>query len=75
MAQASVACKRALADATALCPDRDRSYDGIMGDAAHQKRKSDHIPGTHSILPTIPSMAWIVIFLQSLHCSITGLPM
>jgi hypothetical protein len=38
----SPACLRALADATALSPKRNRSYDGIIGDARHQKRKSDH---------------------------------
>ncbi|MFM9434297.1 hypothetical protein ACFDR9_001352 [Janthinobacterium sp. CG_23.3] len=45
MVQASVACKKALADVTAVCPGRDRSYDGIIGDDAHQKRKSDHNSG------------------------------
>ncbi|WUR11742.1 hypothetical protein E7V67_018820 [[Empedobacter] haloabium] len=45
MPQPSAACKRALADATALCPNRNRDADGLMGDAAHQKRKSDHNDG------------------------------
>jgi hypothetical protein len=45
MAQPSAACKRALADATALCPKRSREADGLMGDAAHQLRKSDHNDG------------------------------
>ena len=45
MPQPSAACKRALADATALCPNRSRISDGLMGDAAHQKKKSDHIDG------------------------------
>jgi hypothetical protein len=39
MPQPSAACKRALADATALCPKRSRIADGLMGDAAHQKGK------------------------------------
>lgn len=38
----SPVCLRALADATLVSPKRNRSYDGIMGDARHQKRKSDH---------------------------------
>lgn len=38
-------CKKALADATAKWPNRDRKSDGIMGDAAHQARKSDHNDG------------------------------
>jgi hypothetical protein len=42
MPKASFACKQALADATAIAPERDISYDGIMGDAEHKKRKSDH---------------------------------
>lgn len=41
----SPACVRALADATSLSPKRNRAYDGIMGDARHQKRKSDHNMG------------------------------
>lgn len=45
MPQPSAACKRALADAAALCPNRSRAADGLMGDAAHQKRKSDHNDG------------------------------
>src|SRR5688572_18980053 len=42
MATAARACRKALADATERWPNRNRASDGIMGDAAHQKRKSDH---------------------------------
>lgn len=45
MATPSPACVRALADATALCPNRDRSFDGIIGDTRHQSRRSDHNDG------------------------------
>lgn len=36
------ACVRALQDATERWPSRNRASDGIMGDAAHQARPSDH---------------------------------
>ncbi len=36
------ACKKALRDATARWPNRNRASDGIMGDAAHRARPSDH---------------------------------
>src|SRR5262245_42435287 len=39
------ACKKALADATARWPRRNRASDGIMGDEAHKKTKSDHNDG------------------------------
>lgn len=45
MANPSPACRRALADANRLCPNRSRTYDGIMGDSRHSKRKSDHNDG------------------------------
>ncbi len=42
MASAAPACRKALTDATARFPNRNRASDGIMGDAAHQRRRSDH---------------------------------
>jgi len=36
------ACRKALQDASKRWPSRDRENDGIIGDARHQKRKSDH---------------------------------
>jgi hypothetical protein len=45
MPVAAPACKRALADATSIAPHRNRAADGLMGDTAHQKRKSDHNEG------------------------------
>lgn len=45
VASAAPACKAALAQATARWPKRDKSSDGIMGDAAHQARVSDHNQG------------------------------
>jgi hypothetical protein len=38
-------CLKALRDATFRWPTRKRDADGIMGDAAHQTRKSDHNDG------------------------------
>ena len=45
MSSPAPCCTKALADATAKWPRRSRRSDGIMGDAAHQKRKSDHNSG------------------------------
>ncbi|MBW7984927.1 peptidoglycan-binding domain-containing protein [Enterobacillus tribolii] len=45
MASPAPACKKALLDATQKWPNRNRAADGIMGDAAHQARRSDHNEG------------------------------
>ena len=42
MSSPAPACRQALADASARWPTRSRANDGIMGDARHQARKSDH---------------------------------
>lgn len=42
MATPAPSCKKALTDATTSWPNRNRASDGIMGDAAHQARPSDH---------------------------------
>jgi putative peptidoglycan binding protein len=45
MATPAKSCLKALQDATGRWPNRNASADGIMGDAAHQARKSDHNDG------------------------------
>jgi Putative peptidoglycan binding domain len=45
MATPAPCCSQALRDATARWPNRNRASDGIMGDADHQQRKSDHNDG------------------------------
>lgn len=42
MASPAPACTRAIKDANLRWPSRKRASDGIMGDARHQKSKSDH---------------------------------
>lgn len=64
----SPACVRALRDATSLCPNRDRSFDGIMGDAKHQRRKSDHNEGnafdlTHDPVNGVDCHFWVKLAL------------
>jgi hypothetical protein len=39
------ACRGALNDANARWPNRNKANDGIIGDASHQARKSDHNQG------------------------------
>lgn len=45
MASPAPACRKALTDATQKWPNRNKASDGIMGDAAHQARPSDHNSG------------------------------
>lgn len=42
MSREAPACRKALNDANRRWPHRNRQSDGIMGDARHQKTKSDH---------------------------------
>lgn len=42
MASPAPCCSRAIKDANARWPSRKRASDGILGDARHQKTKSDH---------------------------------
>jgi len=48
-------CRKALNDATARWPTRNRLSDGIMGDAAHRARPSDHNDGNAFDLTHDPS--------------------
>lgn len=45
MSSPAPSVKKALQDATTRWPGRSKLSDGIMGDTAHQKRKSDHNDG------------------------------
>jgi hypothetical protein len=45
MATPALSCLKALQDATGHWPMRNTAKDGIIGDDAHQKRKSDHNDG------------------------------
>jgi hypothetical protein len=45
MATPAPACKKALTQLTAMFPSRKKGADGIMGNAAHKARKSDHNDG------------------------------
>jgi hypothetical protein len=45
MASSAPACQKALMQLTAMFPTRKKGADGIMGDAAHKARKSDHNDG------------------------------
>ncbi|HZF49736.1 MAG TPA: peptidoglycan-binding domain-containing protein [Polyangiaceae bacterium] len=42
MPASAPACRQAIKDANLRWPSRNRASDGILGDARHQKRKSDH---------------------------------
>lgn len=42
MSSPAPACRQAIQDANKRWPKRKKASDGIMGDARHQKRKSDH---------------------------------
>ena len=55
MASPAPSCVKALQDATARWPNRNRASDGIMGDPAHQARKSDHNDGNAFDLTHDPS--------------------
>lgn len=45
MATAALSCRLALEEATIQWPQRSKGLDGIMGDARHKGKKSDHNDG------------------------------
>ena len=55
MASPARCCLQALEDATIRWPFRNQAYDGIMGDAAHQKHHSDHNDGNAFDLTNDPA--------------------
>ncbi len=55
MSTPAPACRKALTDATLRFPNRNRASDGIMGDAAHSRRRSDHNLGNAFDLTHDPS--------------------
>jgi hypothetical protein len=55
MASPAHSCIQALQDATIRWPFRNKAWDGIMGDAAHQKRHSDHNDGNAFDLTNDPA--------------------
>src|SRR5262245_52942512 len=48
--QAAPSVRRGLEEATARWPERNRASDGIIGDAAHSSRPSDHNPDPRGIV-------------------------
>jgi peptidoglycan hydrolase-like protein with peptidoglycan-binding domain len=47
LAQSLAVLRRELND---LAPDRDKSWDGTIGDSAHRARKSDHNPNEYGVV-------------------------
>jgi hypothetical protein len=51
--KAAPACNAVLSQANARWPNRDKSSDGIIGDAAHSSRSSDHNPNPAGLVMAV----------------------